>query len=51
MAAMAALQAALGIGTLLLAGDGEMPIALAAAHQAGAVVLWTLALCSLHRAR
>jgi cytochrome c oxidase assembly protein subunit 15 len=51
MAAMAALQAALGIGTLLLAGDGEMPIALAAAHQAGAVVLWTLALWSLHRAR
>jgi cytochrome c oxidase assembly protein subunit 15 len=41
------LQAALGISTLLLA----VPIPLAAAHQAGAVVLWTLALWSLHATR
>jgi cytochrome c oxidase assembly protein subunit 15 len=47
LAAMALLQAALGIGTLLL----QVPIALAAAHQAGAVVLWTLALWSLHATR
>jgi len=44
---MALLQAGLGIGTLLL----QVPIPLAAAHQAGAVVLWTLALWSLHRTR
>jgi cytochrome c oxidase assembly protein subunit 15 len=47
LAAMALLQAGLGIGTLLM----EVPIALAAAHQAGAVVLWTLALWSLHATR
>jgi cytochrome c oxidase assembly protein subunit 15 len=44
---MALLQAGLGIATLLL----QVPIPLAAAHQAGAVVLWTLALWSLHAAR
>jgi cytochrome c oxidase assembly protein subunit 15 len=47
LAAMALLQAGLGIGTLLLA----VPIPVAAAHQAGAVVLWTLALWSLHATR
>jgi len=47
LAVMALLQAGLGIGTLLL----QVPIPLAAAHQAGAVVLWTLALWSLHRTR
>jgi cytochrome c oxidase assembly protein subunit 15 len=47
LAAMALLQAGLGIATLLL----QVPIPLAAAHQAGAVVLWTLALWSLHAAR
>ena len=47
LAAMALLQAALGISTLLLV----VPIPLAAAHQAGAVVLWTLTLWSLHAAR
>jgi cytochrome c oxidase assembly protein subunit 15 len=47
LAAMALLQAGLGIGTLLL----QVPIPLAAAHQAGAVVLWTLALWSLHATR
>jgi cytochrome c oxidase assembly protein subunit 15 len=47
LAAMALLQAGLGIGTLLFV----VPIALAAAHQAGAVVLWTLALWSLHATR
>ena len=44
---MALLQAGLGIGTLLL----QVPIPLAAAHQAGAVVLWTLTLWSLHATR
>ena len=44
LAAMAVVQAGLGIATLLLI----VPIPLAAAHQAGAVVLWTLALWSLH---
>lgn len=44
LAAMAVIQAGLGIATLLLI----VPIPLAAAHQAGAVVLWTLALWSLH---
>jgi heme a synthase len=44
LAAMALLQAGLGIGTLLL----QVPIPLAAAHQAGAVVLWTLTLWALH---
>jgi cytochrome c oxidase assembly protein subunit 15 len=44
---MAVLQAALGISTLLLV----VPIPLAAAHQAGAVVLWTLVLWSLHATR
>jgi cytochrome c oxidase assembly protein subunit 15 len=47
LTAMALLQAGLGIATLLLV----VPIPLAAAHQAGAVVLWTLALWSLHAAR
>jgi cytochrome c oxidase assembly protein subunit 15 len=47
LAAMALLQAGLGIGTLLL----QVPIPLAAAHQAGAVVLWTLTLWSLHATR
>ena len=47
LAAMALLQAGLGIATLLL----QVPIPLAAAHQAGAVVLWTLALWSLHATR
>jgi cytochrome c oxidase assembly protein subunit 15 len=47
LAAMALLQVGLGIGTLLL----QVPIPLAAAHQAGAVVLWTLALWSLHATR
>lgn len=45
--AMAALQAALGISTLLLV----VPIPLAAAHQAGAVALLTLALATAHAAR
>jgi heme a synthase len=44
LAAMAAIQAGLGIATLLLI----VPIPLAAAHQAGAVVLWTLVLWALH---
>jgi cytochrome c oxidase assembly protein subunit 15 len=47
LAAMALLQAGLGIGTLLL----QVPIPLAATHQAGAVVLWTLTLWSLHATR
>jgi cytochrome c oxidase assembly protein subunit 15 len=45
--AMAAAQAALGIATLLLV----VPILLAAAHQAGAVMLLTLALMLAHAAR
>jgi cytochrome c oxidase assembly protein subunit 15 len=40
-AAMALVQVGLGIGTLLL----KVPVALATAHQAGAVLLFTLALC------
>ena len=40
------LQAALGISTLLLG----VPVALAAAHQAGAVLLFAAALCHAHRA-
>jgi len=44
LAAMALLQAALGIATLLLV----VPIALAAAHQAGAVLLMTLTVLALH---
>ncbi len=47
LAGMALLQAGLGIATLLL----MVPIPLAAAHQAGAVLLWTLALWSLHATR
>ena len=47
LAVMVFLQAGLGIGTLLL----QVPIPLAAAHQAGAVVLWTLTLWSLHATR
>ena len=42
--AAALLQVALGISTLLLA----VPVALGVAHQAGAVVLFTAALLSLH---
>jgi cytochrome c oxidase assembly protein subunit 15 len=44
---MALLQVALGISTLLLV----VPIPLAAAHQAGAVALLTLALATAHAAR
>jgi len=47
LAAMALLQAALGISTLLLV----VPIPLAAAHQAGAVLLLTLTVLALHRLR
>src|SRR5262245_28016443 len=47
LAAMAVIQAGLGISTLLLV----VPIPLAAAHQAGAVMLWTLALWALHATR
>ncbi len=47
LAAMALVQAGLGIATLLLL----VPIPLATAHQAGAVVLWTLALWGLHATR
>src|SRR5262245_1223456 len=47
LAAMAVIQAGLGISTLLLV----VPIPLAAAHQAGAVMLWTLLLWSLHATR
>ena len=47
LAAMAVIQAGLGIATLLLI----VPIPLAAAHQAGAVVLWTLVLWALHATR
>jgi cytochrome c oxidase assembly protein subunit 15 len=46
-AAMAVLQVALGIATLLLV----VPIPLAAAHQAGAVALLTFALATAHAAR
>jgi cytochrome c oxidase assembly protein subunit 15 len=42
--AMAVLQPALGIATLLLV----VPVSLAAAHQAGALALFTLALVALH---
>ena len=42
--AMAVLQPGLGIATLLLA----VPVALAAAHQAGALALFTLALVAVH---
>lgn len=47
MAAMVLIQAALGIATLLL----SVPIALASAHQAGAVVLFTTALWTAHELR
>jgi cytochrome c oxidase assembly protein subunit 15 len=47
MAGMALIQVALGISTLLLV----VPIPLAAAHQAGAVVLLTLATVALHGLR
>lgn len=47
LAVMALLQLGLGIATLLLA----VPIPLAAAHQSGAILLWTLALWSLHATR
>lgn len=45
--AMIAVQIALGISTLLL----HVPVALASAHQAGALVLFTLALYYLHGVR
>jgi cytochrome c oxidase assembly protein subunit 15 len=38
---MALVQVGLGIGTLLL----KVPVALATAHQSGAVLLFTLVLC------
>jgi cytochrome c oxidase assembly protein subunit 15 len=44
---MLGVQIALGIATLLLA----VPTALAAAHQAGAVLLFTLALWTTHELR
>ncbi|WP_297528665.1 COX15/CtaA family protein [Thiohalobacter sp.] len=44
---MAIVQVMLGIGTLLL----HVPIALASSHQAGALVLLTLALNAVHRLR
>ncbi len=44
LTAMACLQVGLGIGTLLL----QVPIALASLHQAGALMLFTLALYTLH---
>lgn len=47
LALMALAQLGLGIATLLL----MVPIPLAALHQAGAVLLWTLALWSLHATR
>jgi cytochrome c oxidase assembly protein subunit 15 len=47
MALMALVQVALGIGTLLLV----VPIPLAAAHQAGAVILLGLLLWALHTVR
>jgi cytochrome c oxidase assembly protein subunit 15 len=47
LAVMALLQMALGIATLLLV----VPIPLAAAHQAGAVLLLTLTVLALHRLR
>jgi cytochrome c oxidase assembly protein subunit 15 len=47
LGALALLQTGLGIATLLL----MVPIPLAAAHQAGAVLLWTAALWLLHGLR
>ena len=44
---IAAVQVALGISTLLL----QVPVALAAAHQAGALMLFTLALFVNHELR
>ncbi len=44
MLAMLAVQLALGIGTLLL----QVPVALGAAHQAGAMLLFALALWTAH---
>ncbi len=44
MFAMAVIQVALGISTLLL----SVPIPLAAAHQAGAILLFTFALLAVH---
>jgi len=45
--AMVALQVALGVSTLLLA----VPVSLAAAHQAGALALFSLALWTTHELR
>lgn len=47
IAGMALLQAALGISTLLLV----VPVPLAAAHQAGAIILLTLVLAATHALR
>ena len=47
LAAMAVMQIALGITTLLLV----VPVALAAAHQAGALVLYTMAVWLAHELR
>lgn len=47
VAGMAFLQVILGVSTLLLV----VPVTLAAAHQGGAVILFTLALCLAHAAR
>ncbi len=47
VAAMALVQFALGVATLLLV----VPVPLAAAHQAGAVILLTLALGAAHALR
>jgi cytochrome c oxidase assembly protein subunit 15 len=47
IAGMALLQAALGISTLLLV----VPVPLAAAHQAGAIILLTLVLTATHALR
>ncbi len=47
LAAMAVVQIALGISTLLLV----VPVALAAAHQAGALVLYTIAVWLVHELR
>jgi cytochrome c oxidase assembly protein subunit 15 len=47
VAGMAAIQVSLGLSTLLLA----VPIPLAAAHQAGAVMLLSLTLFALHSLR
>jgi cytochrome c oxidase assembly protein subunit 15 len=47
MMAMGLLQAALGISTLVL----QVPLSLALAHQAGALILFTLAVWFAHTQR